>query len=117
MKFDDAPSEVAVGDRIYWINGRYSIIFDIKDEIKKDEIEMTREEALKALLDVDHRNKPINKNGNNYLYKDEYNYVLIEKLKALGLIKFEEKSMYNVVVDEKAAEDFKLKGYFVEIRK
>lgn len=106
IKVDDAPSEVAVGDRIYWINGRYSIIFDIKDEIK-----MTREEAEKIWNEKTHPQESHHSNNISQSKK------AIAAYEALGLIKFEEKSMYNVVVDEKVAKDFKLQGYFVEIRK
>lgn len=43
---------------------------------------MTRNEAIKLLYDIDVRNKPIN--------DSERNYVLIEKLIALGILKVEE---------------------------
>lgn len=71
---------------------------------------MTRGEALKRLNHVDDCNKPIN--------NAEKNYVLFRKLEALGLIKFEEeKKMYNVIVDEASAHNFRMQGYLVEKRK
>ena len=50
--------------------------------VNNGEKRMTRNEAIKLLYDIDVRNKPINDN--------EKNYVLIEKLIALGILKVEE---------------------------
>jgi len=78
---------------------------------RKKEIKMTREEAYSKMQNSQ-AGGPMNRPDIPFSKLCDY-------LEALGLIKFEEekKNMYNIVVDEKAASEFRASGYYVELRK
>lgn len=98
-----ARSRINICDMLIPVEG---IVGDLTQEIK-----MTREEATHAIFNSQ-AGKPV---GSRDIPIKQF----VEYVEALGLIKFDEpkKDMYNIVVDEKAASEFKASGYHVELRK